>query len=249
MNKEINIKSNIWWKLAKISAISTIVLIVLLGYRRVEELDWPLWCVIVSIVFTVISNLYLSVFSLWHWKTRYKGQYPFAWCLFFVYCWFVVPSLVYFFSHILPDINGKGIYAKPPDIPELSSLQSKYKIVKSFCFVSGWVLICLGIIYSIRFFVAELTISDLFRDALVAHSPKDITDATAQAVIVYSRCMTFTSIMLFISSICIALGGLLIYASQRIRWRLLEEEEKEEIKKSFNKEDALNSDSAVAKPE
>jgi hypothetical protein len=73
------------------------------------------------------GGLYLSLVTIWHWKSRYRGQHSDLWgaLLFFETTgWF---KLVYLFRHLIPDMRGRGRYVRtstgdlpipPPALPE-----------------------------------------------------------------------------------------------------------------------------------
>lgn len=55
--------------------------------------------------------LYLNIFTIWHWKRRYRGEKSELWgalLLIETSGWF---KIVYWFRHILPDWRGSGRYA------------------------------------------------------------------------------------------------------------------------------------------
>jgi uncharacterized membrane protein len=55
---------------------------------------------------------YLIVFTIWHWKHRYRGEHSDLWgavLLVETSGWF---KLIYWFRHIIPDWRGTGRYAE-----------------------------------------------------------------------------------------------------------------------------------------
>lgn len=55
--------------------------------------------------------LYLNIFTIWHWKRRYRGERSELWgavLLIETSGWF---KIVYWFRHIIPDWRGSGRYA------------------------------------------------------------------------------------------------------------------------------------------
>ena len=88
--------------------------IVLIGIAFVVSRDrapahMPFVVLGVAAVIPVI--VYLVVFTIWHWKGRYRGSHSDLWgALLLVETsgWF---KLVYLFRHIIPDARGTGRYA------------------------------------------------------------------------------------------------------------------------------------------
>ncbi len=55
--------------------------------------------------------IYLNIFTIWHWKRRYRGEKSELWgavLLIEMSGWF---KIVYWFRHILPDWRSSGRYA------------------------------------------------------------------------------------------------------------------------------------------
>ena len=56
--------------------------------------------------------VYLIIFTIWHWKSRYRGSHSDLWgALLLVETsgWF---KLIYLFRHIIPDAKGTGRYVR-----------------------------------------------------------------------------------------------------------------------------------------
>src|SRR5882724_9295932 len=71
-------------------------------------------CAIIGAVAFVPGVFYIVALTIWHWKTRYRGNRSDLWGVVLVVetsGWF---KLVYLFRHIIPDARGTGRYARPP---------------------------------------------------------------------------------------------------------------------------------------
>jgi hypothetical protein len=66
-------------------------------------------------VLFVPAAAYLYVVVIWHWKDRYQGKHPDLWgaCLLIETTGWL--KIVYFFLHILPDMQHTGRYRKDPE--------------------------------------------------------------------------------------------------------------------------------------
>lgn len=79
-----NNKLNIWWKIAIISFALSIIAIptwICLNIAQGMDMDkliqairLPWICILYALILPPIA--YVSVFALWHWRTRYAGKYP-----------------------------------------------------------------------------------------------------------------------------------------------------------------------------
>lgn len=229
MKKEFNI----WWKLTPIAAILTVASWVGWFYVKDHRPDWPLWMRFSLLICIFLPNMYLSIFALWHWRTRYKGRWhPFAWAVAFVLWWTYLPALGYFLGEILPDMRGKGAYATPPEYPDdPPSLLKQYQYVKSVCYILGWVLLAWAFYASVTIAFAHWMMIDLFVDKLPEGVPKDISANMAKILVAFFTAQKTSFAIVGIAGICSTVGAILLCISQRMRWRLLDEKEKSEIKK------------------
>jgi hypothetical protein len=83
--------------------------------------------VMLAVVLLLPGGLYLSLVTIWHWKSRYRGSHSDLWgALLFLETsgWF---KLVYLFRHLIPDARGRGRYVRtstgdlpipPPVLPK-----------------------------------------------------------------------------------------------------------------------------------
>jgi hypothetical protein len=54
---------------------------------------------------------YLVVLTLWHWKSRYRGDHSNLWGAVLVLETSLLGKLVYLFRHLIPDARKSGRYA------------------------------------------------------------------------------------------------------------------------------------------
>jgi hypothetical protein len=238
---------NIWWKIAFASAVLDVVTLpvwIALQMGRVPK-SFPLALTVPLTAFLALPVVYLFVFSLWHWRTRYAGRHHLTWPILFVLTGWpilstlpgsVFTSLAYFFLHLLPDARGRGIYATPPVrtlAPPASPVPKKYQLAQSACFVLGWILVIGGLFAAAETCKAHFAIWNYFDHALLREVGKELTKAKFNALWVGSQTGKITVLACLFSALASAVGAGFIYVSQRLRWRLLDEQEKEELGRSI----------------
>jgi amino acid transporter len=72
------------------------------------------FCIVAAMIFFVPAAIYLYVLVVLHWKDRYRGKHTDLWgaiILIETSGWF---KIVYFFRHMLPDMNRAGRYRIDP---------------------------------------------------------------------------------------------------------------------------------------
>ena len=75
MHGEMN-KKTIWWRLTPIAFwLTAASLFVFLAWHA-SEWKPPLLVIVLLWFGLFMPNLYLTAFSLWHWKFRYRGTHP-----------------------------------------------------------------------------------------------------------------------------------------------------------------------------
>ena len=239
-------KLNIWWKLAIVSLVINIISIpfwIFLYFSTIAlrpiippHLTWLLFA------FFALSSGYFSVFVIWHWRTRYAGSNHLIWpILAVILLWpnFVLLmsgtifiSLAYFFMHVFPDIRKKGAYAISPVIevkPPASPIPPKYQLARSACFTLGWALLILGIASALLSCWSHFVCWNALEQALPGLVGKPFTKDKSDALILASYVGKTAVLTNVVCSLGIALGGILLYISQRMRWRLLDDHEKEKL--------------------
>ena len=71
----------------------------------------PQGLLLIGVLLFLPGVIYLNLVTIWHWKTRYRGNHSDLWgglILLETSGWF---KLVYLFRHIIPDARGKGRYS------------------------------------------------------------------------------------------------------------------------------------------
>jgi len=247
---------NIWWKFAIASAtldILTLPVWMCLEFDvfgldsligSVVRNHSPLWLIIPISAVLTLPVIYLIVFIFWHWHTRYVGQHQLAWpILFAVTIWplfkepgCVLTALLYFFLHVVPDIRCKGAYVSQLSVSRTqpqASLPKSYQLAKSACFVLGWSLVIGGLLAATIMCVAHFLIWNRLEATLPGVVGTQITDQITTILWLASQIGKITGFTSLLSVIAAAIGAALIQVSQRMRWRLLDEQEKEELRKSI----------------
>jgi hypothetical protein len=95
-----------------LAALTGIALIVI-GFS-LKEIDYKVSLVVVGVLMTIPFFIHETVFVVWHWKRRYRGQHSDLWGALLIIetsGWF---KIVYWFRHILPDWRGTGRYSDQP---------------------------------------------------------------------------------------------------------------------------------------
>lgn len=233
---------SIWWRLTPFAAVFCILSIPFwaapsLDFIPLPELPLPIPAYIPLYAILLVTILYLAAFSIWHWRTRYGGRRPFAWCLFFALCAghfaaFCLPAVAYFFVHILSDLRSKGAYAPTTPSSDPSSfppLPARYQYAKSSCFVLGWFLIVFGLFCATVTLVAHFMVWNVFEEAIAANVGEEITESVSSSLWVGSQAGKITNLTSFLAAVGCAIGAVLLFTSQRLRWRLLNDDERKDI--------------------
>jgi hypothetical protein len=86
------------------------VAVVALGFGA-KEISIRVPVVLIGILMLVPFFIHETIFTVWHWKRRYRGEHSDLWGALLVIeasGWF---KIVYWFRHILPDWRGTGRYS------------------------------------------------------------------------------------------------------------------------------------------
>jgi hypothetical protein len=240
-------KLNIWWKLALVSAVLDVLTLpvwVFLHLGRFPE-SYPIPLVVPLCALLSLPVLYLTIFALWHWRTGYAGRHHLAWLILFVVtAWplfqtlpgSVFVALAYCLVHLVPDARGRGAYATPPSVqvrPPATPLPRSYRLAKSACFVLGWVLVVGGVLAAAITCGADILIWNNFQDTLPHETGKVLSESKASALWVACQIAKTTSVTCLLSALATALGAVLIQISQRLRWRLLDESQRQGMMESI----------------
>jgi cyanate permease len=79
-----------------------------------KQTDYKVSLVVVGVLMTIPFFIRETVFVIWHWKRRYRGQHRDLWGALLVIetsGWF---KILYWFRPILPDWRGTGRYSDQP---------------------------------------------------------------------------------------------------------------------------------------
>ena len=245
-------KLSIWWKMAFASTaldVLTLPVWVSLHLGRFPE-SYPIPLVVPLCALLSLPVLYLTIFALWHWRTRYAGRQHLAWLILFVAsAWplfqtlpgSVFVALAYCVAHLVPDARGRGSYAAPPSVPvrpPASPLPRDYSLAKSACFVLGWSLVVGGVIAAAITCGADILIWNNFQNTLPHETGKVLSESKASALWVASQIAKTTSVTCLLSALASTVGAVLIQISQQLRWRLLEEHERQRIMETIQQSPA-----------
>jgi len=239
-------KMNIWTKLAVGSAIINIVTFpVWVALRwlsvivpNIDEfaLTFPYVAFIVTCWLLAFPLVYFSVYCIWHWKVRYIGNHHLAWPILTILTYWpnlltTIPTsffvaIIYFFMHIVPDVRKKGKYSQVDQPTATSSsvaLPSKYKLIKSTSFVTGWSLIGIAILIAITSCFAHFMIWNTAMGKITNVIGKPFTKEMADGLLAGSEVGKVTVVTILLCSITTAIGALLVHSSHKINRRLLEQ--------------------------
>jgi hypothetical protein len=236
-----------WWKLAFVSAAIDVVTLpawVILHFGLLSEL-FPIPLIVPLCAVLALPVLYLTTFAVWHWRTRYAGRHHLAWLILFVVtAWplfqtlpaSVFVALAYCVVHLVPDAQGRGAYATPPVTrvqPPSSPPPRSYRLAKSACFVLGWVLVVSGVLAAAITCVIDIAIWNTYQDTIPNETGKVLSESKGSALWVACQIAKTTSITCLLCVMAAGVGAVLIQISQRLRWRLLEEQERQKIMESI----------------
>jgi len=190
----------------------------------------PLWVPIYWVLATPV--LYLCVFCLWHWRTRFKGKHPYAWAPLFVVGplavpfllhFYSVPCLLYFLVHVVRDIFGTGSYAPNGDShapPRFPAIDKRYSYVGTSCSIAGWALVGFGLFSAVVQSGVTWVIFDVFEETAAAYDGRTLTTSETSALILMSRIAIMMVVTCTCSAASAALGGVLLYLGERFSKRL-----------------------------
>jgi hypothetical protein len=105
------------WLVEKIATTKKLGLTAILGVLAIlivlilNQEEFKITLLIVAFVAIIPFFFHESVFTVWHWKRRYRGNHSDLWGALLVIessGWF---KIIYWFRHILPDWRGTGRYS------------------------------------------------------------------------------------------------------------------------------------------
>jgi len=189
-----------------------------------------------------IPFIWFAVFNLWHWHTRYSGKHQLGWAIIFVigampfFEYFplgMLLMLAYFCMNVLPDIRGKTLDIIDAGNKRTVKIDGKYQTLKSTFFISGWLSISLGFIFAIATgIITFISINKLELNSQ-GWEGQTITKSMIGLLWVLSQTCKIYVITALMAVILATAGAILLYISQNMRWRLLEQKEKEDLSKGI----------------
>jgi len=218
-------RDSIWWRLTPLAAWLTAVSLFGLVAWRATAWKPPLEAILPLGVGLLLPNLYLTSFSLWHWKFRYRGSHPVAWAVAFPLFWSYVPALFYFDRHVNRDRKGKRPYSDLGTVPPLD-LPGRYNTIRSVAFVLGGALLGWAALSSIILAFGHWAILGVFDEALDHNVGKVLTAGEVNALHIAGRVNRVLVVNLCVTAMAGTLGGVLLSLSHSIRWRLKEQDER-----------------------
>ena len=241
-------KLNIWWKLAFVSGIITIVTFpvwfietfgkIFLTFSEDLSFFYNHYSGILFVWIIAVPIAYFSIFCIWHWKVRYAGNHHLAWAVFFVFSFWgtnvtyisgsTYIAVLYFFMHIIPDIRSKGLYADHPEVkvvPPASSFPGTYKFAKSVCLAAGWGLILVGLFWAVVTCAAYFTVWDTFAETIPDLEGELITKKVASALFLAVDTGKVSVVSSLVCALFTVFGAVLIQISNMISLRLFEAEQ------------------------
>lgn len=216
-------KKIIWWRLGQLSFWSTVAF--LPAFIAWRKLEWQIsqFVLVPICVCLGLSNLYLTGFSLWHWKYRYRGNHAVAWAAIFPLFGSYLPSLCYFLRHINNDFKKKRQYAN--EIDQRLDLPRYYSNLKSVFFVVGGALISWASLAAVLVTITAFSLFGRF-DRVILRSPgKVLTMDDIEAF--HKVHVSYECVMGLMCSItvCSGLGFVFLRMSRSIRCQLEEQVE------------------------
>lgn len=224
-------KNSIWWRLTPVAywlaitgALGLLAWQVFNSRWHTTPLKLLVW--IPLMIAFWFPNLYLTAFSLWHWKYRFRGSHPVAWAVAFPFFWGYLPALFYYERHINPDRKNKRQYSTV-ESPETTTMPGYYNTLQSVCFVVGGFMITAATIAVVIMTVAFWVIFGTMNDILPNHVGKVLTSGDVNALRSGFRLSQVCYAILCGTTLFGVIGGILFSVSHSLRWRIKEKEERE----------------------
>ena len=214
-------KNTVWWKLSYVTYWLSITGFVTGLALRLTNWEPPVALFVMIMIAWSLPNLYLSSFSFWHWKYRYKGSHPMTWPVAFSLFWCFLPSLFYFDMHIKPDRENKKQYSF--DAPKSSLTPKYYNTLRSVFSVIGGALVGWSAFAIICTEVTVWIVLGKFDQAVAHNVGKVLTADEVEAFHVMHMMYQILAGVMCAITLCCAIGTVLLLLSGSIRWRLREQ--------------------------
>jgi len=224
MQDEMN-KNTIWWRITPGAFWCTAISLIAFSVSRTSVWKPSTLVLVLLWIGLFLPNLYLTAFSLWHWKFRYRGSHPVAWAVAFPIFWAYAPALLYFSQHINPDRKGKNQYGNIGTSVLPCHVPGRYNTLRSVSFVLGSAMLVWASIASILLTGTYHILFKKIDQAISLNAGKVLTTGDVQALHLAHRMNEFYLVLLCVAAIAGAIGGILLYLSNNFRWRLKEKDE------------------------
>ncbi len=242
-------KKTIWWSLTTVACWSMVLtLVAYAAWGEVSVRTAPPWrppnSLLIPISFLLtIPKLYLTGFSLWHWKFRYRGSHPVAWAVAFAIvwgyafravplawtlavpsAWEYAPALLYYALHIHRDMRGAQPYGAVDSPATRSSLPGRYGTFAQVFRIVGSMLLGWALFTSITGTATYWILFNKFDRCVTRNIGKTLSAGEVDAIHSAHLVNEVMVAMLCVAAITAAVGGCLLAMSHSIRWRLKEQE-------------------------
>lgn len=253
-------KLDIWWKLALISLCVNLVstpMFLLFKFwgdwvGKQQELSHLAYYghyahIFITFLWVLIVPMaYFVLFCIWHWHTRFKGKHPVFWPIFSIVAyWMSIPgsffiSLVYFFSHILPDLRKKGAYSPSAKIPmpHLPVPLPAHCFAKSVCLSLGWSIIVIGLFAAITLLIADFVIWNIALGRIPQLVGEPFTKKFADAFIGFVHINKVCVVTSFLCAVTTVIGAIFLQIGYKLKPAKMDETKKdmERIEECGNKD-------------
>lgn len=142
--------------------------------------------------------------------------------------------------HVIPDIRKKGLYANQPVIKNPSSpshqLPKYYQTIRVTCLTIGIGLLVTGVYANIVTFIGNYVVWNIFASRIKQMAGENITIKVRDALLLAVDMNLFCTLFSLLLALMAVIGAILLYISQRMKWRLMEEDEKAELREKLKSE-------------
>lgn len=109
-NDEFQLKVKFLKHLGLVAAVGFLIMIIAL-VKQLASTRPPVLLIFCAFILVMPAIVYLVLLTLWHWKSRYRGEHSNLWGGLLVLETSGWCKLIYLFRHIIPDARGRGRYA------------------------------------------------------------------------------------------------------------------------------------------
>jgi hypothetical protein len=116
---------------------------------------------------------------------------------------------------------------------DVLTLPRNCRLAKSACFVLGWALVVGGVLAAAVTCGDDITIWNRLQETLPHETGKVLSESSASDLWVACQIAKTTSVTCLLSALAAALGAVLIQISQRLRWRMADEQDRQRVMESM----------------